>query len=55
MAIALGIVVDSSVWVKFFRAAQSPEAIHLDGLLQGRAVRTCAPIRAEVLSGAQNE
>ena len=46
---------DTSVWIKFFRFAQSPEAIHLDGLLQARGVRTCAPIRVEVLSGAKNE
>jgi len=49
------VLVDTSVWVQFFRAGQTPEALHLDDLLQTRAVRTCAPIRAEVLSGARTD
>lgn len=50
-----GILVDTSVWVRFFRSAQNREAVHLDGLLQAQGVKTCAPIRAEVLSGARTE
>lgn len=50
-----GVLVDTSVWVQFFRSAQAVSAQHLDGLLQARAVQTCAPIRAEVLSGARTE
>lgn len=46
---------DSSVWVNFFRFKQSSEALHLDGLLQAKAVQGCAPVRAEVLSGARTE
>ncbi len=52
MADSPGILVDSSVWVKFFRTGRAPEAIHLEGLIQAAAVKTCAPVRAEVLSGA---
>jgi predicted nucleic acid-binding protein len=48
-----GILVDSSIWVKFFRAPHAPEAVHLDGLLQTKVVRTCAPVRVEVLSGTR--
>jgi predicted nucleic acid-binding protein len=46
------VLVDTSVWVRFFRMAQSPEARTLDALLALAAVTTCAPIRAEVVSGA---
>lgn len=55
MVPAHGILVDTSVWVKFFRTADTPETLHLDGLIQARAVRSCAPIRAELLSGARTE
>ena len=50
-----GILVDTSVWVKFFRFSDSRESAHLDSLLQSRGVRICAPIHAEILSGAKNE
>ena len=48
------ILVDTSVWVQFFRSAGSPEASIVDTLLSMGLVATCAPIRAEVLSGAPN-
>lgn len=50
-----GILVDTSVWIAFFRTGHGPFAEHLDGLLQVRAVRVCPPIRVEVLSGARTE
>lgn len=50
-----GVLADTSVWVRFFRFAESREAVHLDGLLQARAVRSCAPVRVEVVSGARTE
>ncbi|MBI3616182.1 MAG: PIN domain-containing protein [Candidatus Omnitrophica bacterium] len=50
-----GILADTSIWVHFFRSAGSREAAHLDGLLQARLVRTCPPIRVEVISGARTE
>ncbi len=49
----VGVLVDTSIWTKFFRFLEAPESLHLDGLLEGRAVRSCAPIRVEVLSGAR--
>ena len=50
-----GILADTSVWVRFFRSTESPEAVHLDGLLQARIVRICDPVRVEVVSGARTE
>lgn len=55
MAEISGVLVGTSVWVQFFRSAHTAEARHLGSLLQARAVRTCAPVRAEVLSGARME
>jgi len=46
------VLVDTSVWVQFFRLPASPEAGLLDELLATVSVATCAPIRAEVVSGA---
>lgn len=48
------VLVDTSVWVRFFRVADSPEAQTLDALLAAGPVATCPPIRAEVVSGAKN-
>jgi predicted nucleic acid-binding protein len=55
MAVAFEILVDASVWVKFFRFSTAAESIHLDALLQAKAVCTCAPIRVEILSGARSD
>ena len=49
------VLTDTSVWIRFFRQADAPEAEHLDYLLEMRALVTCPPIRAEVLSGSRNE
>lgn len=46
------ILVDTSVWIQFFRHAQSSQAQALDGILSAGSAATCAPIRAEVISGA---
>lgn len=46
------VLVDTSAWIQFFRNALSMEAKVLDGLLTAGSVATCAPIRAEVISGA---
>lgn len=46
------VLVDTSAWIQFFRHAQSSEAKILDELLAAGSVATCAPIRAEVISGA---
>ena len=55
MADASAILIDTSVWIRFFRSANSPEAKRLDTLLSMGLVATCAPIRVEVLSGAPNK
>ena len=47
------VLVDSSVWIRFFRVEGSAEARVLDTLLALGPVATCAPIRAEVVSGAR--
>ena len=46
------VLVDTSVWIQFFRVPDSPEATALDVLLSLAPVATCAPIRTEVVSGA---
>jgi predicted nucleic acid-binding protein len=46
------VLVDSSVWIRFFRLSGSHEARVLDVLLSGGGVVTCAPVRAEVVAGA---
>ncbi|MBI4598378.1 MAG: PIN domain-containing protein [Candidatus Omnitrophica bacterium] len=46
------ILVDTSVWVKFFRQPSAHESCTLDTLLSFGPVATCAPIQAEVVSGA---
>ena len=46
------VLVDTSVWIQFFRHAPSAEAKILDEVLAAGSVATCAPIRAEVISGA---
>lgn len=47
------VLVDTSVWVRFFRAEGSANIQALDQLLSLAAVATCGPIRAEVISGAK--
>ena len=46
------VLIDTSVWIQFFRHAPSAEAKVLDEVLAAGAAATCAPIRAEVISGA---
>ena len=46
------VLVDSSVWVDFFRGRQTPEVETLDELLQEELVCTCRLIKAEIIPGA---
>lgn len=52
MADADLVLVDTPVWVKFFREATSLESRVLDLLLSAGPVATCPPIRTDTLSGA---
>ncbi len=49
------ILVDSSVWIDYFRGVQSPEADRLDSLLGRELLVTGDLIVAEVLQGFQSE
>lgn len=47
------LLVDSSVWVEFFRG--NPRVVaRLDAALEGDRVAVCGPVLAEVLSGARS-
>ena len=49
------VLVDSSVWVGYFRRGHTADANDLDLLLKSSAVCLTAIIRAELLSGVQTE
>ena len=49
------ILVDSSVWIDFFRGVQTAEAEKLDGLLGTTRIVVGDLIVAEVLQGVRNE
>ena len=49
------VLVDTSVWVHFFRTGGSVPARVLETLLSFGPAATCAPIRAEVVSGARTK
>lgn len=49
-----GIIVDTSVWVEFFRAPSSPLTRHLLGLLRSNRVVLVGMVLAELLQGIRN-
>ena len=49
------ILVDSSVWIDYFRGDSTPEADRLDALLGGNLLVTGDLVLAEVLQGFQRE
>lgn len=49
------ILVDSSVWIDFFRGAPTPQAEHLDLLLGTTRIAVGDLILAEVLQGVRDE
>ncbi len=49
------ILVDSSVWIDFFRGTRNPQAETLDGLLGTARIVVGDLIVAEVLQGVRNE
>ena len=47
------ILVDSSIWIEFFRRPSAPVSLVLDGLLAHRLVCTTGVIKGEVVPGAR--
>lgn len=47
------ILVDSSIWIEFFRRPSAPVSLELDRLLAHRLVCTTGVIKAEVVPGAR--
>ncbi|MDO8461516.1 MAG: PIN domain-containing protein [Deltaproteobacteria bacterium] len=45
------VLVDTSVWLEFFKRKSSLDIAPLELLIEERRVATCLPIRAEILSG----
>jgi hypothetical protein len=49
------VLVDTSIWIKFFNTGRAEEALMVDFLLENKQVLINDPIRAEILSGASND
>ncbi len=52
--ISRDVLVDTSVWIKYFKQGNSIEAIHLDHLIVEDSLVVCDPIKAEILSGVKS-
>ena len=48
-----GIIVDTSVWIEFFRKPESPLTLHLNLLLRERRVVMAGMVLAEILQGVR--
>ena len=48
------ILVDSSIWIEFFRRPDAPASVVLDHLLAHRLVCTTGLVKAEVVPGARS-
>ena len=46
-----GIIVDTCVWIEFFRKPESDLTVHLKGLLRERSVTMVGMVLAEILQG----
>ena len=44
-----GIIVDTCVWIEFFRKPESEPTVRLNGLLRERRVRMVGMVLAEIL------
>jgi len=48
-----GIIVDTCIWIEFFRKSESELTLHLKGLLRERKVITVGMVMAEILQGVK--
>lgn len=48
-----GIIVDTSVWIEFFRSPESRNTLHLQTLLRSRRVVLVGMVLAEILQGVR--
>lgn len=48
------VLVDTSVWIRYFKHGNSAEAVHLDRLLADNRAAVCGPVKAEILSGVRS-
>jgi len=48
-----GIIVDTCVWIEFFRKQESELTLHLKGLLRERKVIMVGTVMAEILQGVK--
>ena len=48
-----GIIVDTCVWIEFFRESESAFTLHLKGLLRERKVIMVGMVMAEILQGVK--
>ena len=48
-----GIIVDTCVWIEFFRKSESKLTLHLKGLLRERKVIMVGMVMAEILQGVK--
>ena len=51
----MGVVVDTSVWVEYFRRSESPEATEVNRLINSGAVILVGAVYSELLQGARNQ
>ena len=49
-----GIIVDTCIWIDFFRSPASELAMHLKGLLRERKVTMVGMVLAEILQGIRS-
>lgn len=50
---SLQILVDSNIWINYFRKAEAPESLQLSRLIKEEQVCLCGVVLGEVLQGAR--
>ena len=51
----MGVIVDTSVWVEYFRRSESAEAIEVDRLINSGSLVLVGAVCSELLQGARTE